>query len=187
MGMVCARIGLWTCVSILLPHHSSLSHQKNPQAFHICPNEGALICKCSSVSKSYPTQCDLMNHSTPGTPVLYFSPWVCSGLCPLSQCCHPTVLSSVTCFSSCPQSFQHQGLFQWVSSSHQVAKLLDLQLQHQSFQWISMIDLFGDWLVWFPCSPRDSQESSPAPQFRRINSLALSHFYGPTITFIHDY
>ena len=93
MGMVCARIGPWTCVSILLPQHSSVSHRKKPQALHICPNEGALICKCCSVSKSYPTQCDLMNHSTPGFPVLHFSPRVCSGLCPLSQCCHPTVLS----------------------------------------------------------------------------------------------
>ena len=43
--------------------------------------------------------------------------------------------------------FQHQGLFQWVSSSHQVAKLLELQLQHQSFQWIFRVDfLWSDWL-----------------------------------------
>ena len=42
---------------------------------------------------------------------------------------------------------------------------------------------------WFgsPCSPRDSQESSPAPQFKSINSLALSLFYGPTLTSVHDY
>ena len=48
--------------------------------------------------------------------------------------------SSVTPFSSCPQFFQHQGLFQWVSSSHQVAKVPELQLQHQSFQWIFKVD-----------------------------------------------
>ena len=56
---------------------------------------------------------------------------------------------------------QHQGLFQWVSSSHQVAKVLELQLQHQSFQWIFRTDFLQDGLVGSPCSPRDSQESSP--------------------------
>ena len=69
---------------------------------------------------------------------------------------------------------QHQGLFQWVSSSHQVAKLLELQLQHQSFQWIFRADFLYDGLVGSPCSPRDSQESSPTPQFKSINSLVLS-------------
>ena len=50
------------------------------------------------------------------------------------------LMSSVTPFSSCPQSFQHQGLFQWVSSSYQVADILELQFQHQSFQWILRVD-----------------------------------------------
>ena len=44
-----------------------------------------------------------------------------------------------------------------------------------------------DWLVGSPCSPRDSQESSPTPQFKSINSLALSFLYGPALTSIHDY
>ena len=64
---------------------------------------------------------------------------------------------------SSPSTFnlsQHQGLFQWVSSSHQVAKVLELQLQHQSFQWIFRVDFLLDWMVWSPCSARDSQESS---------------------------
>ena len=51
---------------------------------------------------------------------------------------------------------QHQGHLQWVSSSHQVAKILKLQLQHQSFQWKFRIDFLWDWLAWSPCSPRDS-------------------------------
>ena len=51
---------------------------------------------------------------------------ICSISCPLSGWYHPTILSSVIPFSSCPQSFQHQGLFQWVSSSHQVAKVFSL-------------------------------------------------------------
>ena len=62
----------------------------------------------------------------------------------------------------------YQDLFQWVSSSHQVAKVLELQ--HQSFRWIFRTDFLYDWLVGPPCSLRDSQESSPTPQFKSINS-----------------
>ena len=80
---------------------------------------------------------------------------------------------------------QHQGLFQWVSSLHQVAKVLELELQHQTFQWQVMVDFLYDWLVWYPCSPRDSQESSPAPQFESINSLAFSLLYSQTLTSVY--
>ena len=82
---------------------------------------------------------------------------------------------------------QHQGLFQWISSSHQVAKVLALQLQHQFFQWMFRVDFLYSWLVWSPCSSRDSQESSPAPQFESINSSTPSLLYGPTLTSVHDY
>ena len=82
---------------------------------------------------------------------------------------------------------QHQSLFKWVSSSHQVAKVLELQLQHPSFQWNFRTDLLWNWLVWSPCSPRDSQESSPTSQFKSINSFVLSFLYSPTLTSIHDY
>ena len=82
---------------------------------------------------------------------------------------------------------QHQGLFQWVSSSHQVAKVLEFQLQQRSFQWIFRIDFPWDWLLWSPCSPRDSQESSPTRQFKSISSSILSPPYSPTFTSIHDY
>ena len=60
--------------------------------------------------------------------------------------------------------FQHQGLFQGVSSSHQVAKVSELQLQHQTFQWIFRTDFLQGELVGSLCSPRDSQESSPTQQ-----------------------
>ena len=92
----------------------------------------------------------------------------------------------VSPISSCLQSFPASCLFQWVSSSHQAAKVLELQLQYQSFQWIFKTDFLEGWLVWSPCSPRDSQESSPTPQFKSINSLAVSFLYGPTLTSIHD-
>ena len=80
---------------------------------------------------------------------------------------------------------QHQGLFQWVGSSYQVAKVLELQLQHQSFQWIFRIDFIQDGLIVSPCSPRDSQESS-LTQFKSISSSVLSFLYSPTLTSIHD-
>ena len=82
---------------------------------------------------------------------------------------------------------QQQGLFKWVSSSHEVAKVLEFQLQHQSFQWTPRTDLLWDGLVGSPCSPRDSQESSPTPQFKSINFSALSFLYSPTHTSIHDH
>ena len=81
---------------------------------------------------------------------------------------------------------QHQGLFQWVSSLHQVAKILEFQLQDQSFQWTPRTDLLQNGLVGSPCSPRDSQESFQTPQFKSINSSALSFLHSPTLTSIHD-
>ena len=82
---------------------------------------------------------------------------------------------------------QHQSIFQWVSLLHQVAKVLELQLQHQSFQWNPRADLLQSGLVGSPCSPKNSQESSPAPQFKSVNSSVLSLLYSPTLTSIHDH
>ena len=77
-------------------------------------------------------------HARPSCPSP--TPRVHSNSCPLSQWCHPTLSSSVILFSSWVNLFQHQCLFQWVSSSNQVAKVLELQLQHQYFQWIFRTD-----------------------------------------------
>ena len=99
---------------------------------------------------------------------------------------HPNISSSVIPFSSCLQSFPASGSFQWVSSSHQVAKVLEFQLQHQSFQWIFRTDFLFGLIVGSPCSPRDSQESSPTPQFKGISSSVLSFLYSPTLTSILD-
>ena len=60
---------------------------------------------------------------------------------PSSWWCHPAISSSVVPFSSCPNPSQHQSLFQWVNSLHEVAKVLEFQLQHQSFQWTPRTDL----------------------------------------------
>ena len=115
----------------------------------------------SSLAQSCPTLCYPMDCSTPGLPDLHQLPelpqthvnWVSDAIQPS----HPLSPSSPPAFNLS----NHQDLFQWVSSSHQVAKLLEIQLQHQSFQWIFRTDFL--WLVWSPCSPRDSQESSPTP------------------------
>ena len=145
------------------------------------------FCEFSSVAQSCPTLCDPMNFSTPGLLVHHQLPeftqthihWV--GVA--------TQLSHLLASPSPPalNPSQHQGLFKWVSSSHQVAKVLEFQLQHQSFQWTPRTDLLQDERVGSPCSPMDSQESSPTPQFKSINSLVLSFLYSPTLTSIHDH
>ena len=127
-----------------------------------------------------------MDCSTPGLSVSP-SPGVCPSSCPFIgdalQPSHPLMPSSPLAFNLS----QHQGLFQCVCFLHQMSKVLELQLQHQSFWWIFRVDFLYDWLIWSPCSPRDSQESSLAPQFESIDSLALSLPYGPTHTPVHDY
>ena len=110
-------------------------------------------------------------------------PRVYSNSCPSSWWCHPTISYSVVPFSFFNLS-QHQDIFQWVSSLHQVAKVLELQLQHQYFQWIFKTDFLKDWLVGSPCSPRDSQESS---QFKSIDSSSLSLLHSIILTSIHDH
>ena len=95
----------------------------------------------SSVAQSCPTLCDPMNRSTPGLPVHHKLPeitqthfhWVGDAIQPS----HP--LSSPS--PPAPSPSQHQGLFQWVNSSHEMAKVLEFWLQHQSFQWTPRTDL----------------------------------------------
>ena len=97
--------------------------------------------KFSSVAQSCSTLCDPMNRSTPGLPVHYQLPestqthvhWVGDAIQPS----HPVSSPSPPALNLT----QHQGLFNWVSSSHQVAKVLEFQLQHQSFQWTPRTDL----------------------------------------------
>ena len=83
-----------------------------------------------------------------------------SNPCPLSRWCYPTIYPLLSPSPHALNLSQYQGFFQWVSSSHQVTKGLELQLQDQSFQWILRVDFLWCWLVWSSCSQRDSQESS---------------------------
>ena len=80
-----------------------------------------------------------LQHNRP--PCLSPTPGVYPNSCPLSWRCYPTVSSSVIPFSTCPQSFPASGSFQMSHSSHQVAKVLEFQLQHQCFQWTTRTDL----------------------------------------------
>ena len=128
-----------------------------------------------------------MNGSTPGFPVLHYVPRVCSDSSTLSQWCHPTTSSSVIPFSSCPQSFSASGSFPmnllFVSGGQSIGASASTSVLPMNIQ----IDFLYDWLVWSPCSPWDSQESSTTPQLESIDSLVLSLLYGPTLTSIHDY
>ena len=141
----------------------------------------------SSVAESCPTLCDPMNQSMPGLPVHHQLPestqthvhWVSDAIQPSHPLSSPSPLA--------PNSSQHHSLFQWVNSLHEVAKVLEFQLQNQSFQWTPRTDLLQNGLVGSPCSPRDSQESSPTPQFKSINSSALSFLYSPTLTSIYNH
>ena len=134
-----------------------------------------------------------------------------SNSCPSSRWCHSTISSSVVPFSSCLQSFPTLGSFQmsqfFASGGQNIGVSASVSVLPMNIQ---------DWLVGSPCSPRDSQESSPTPQFTSINCLALSFLwwigrpgvlwfmgsqrvrhdwatelnsflYSPTLTSIHDY
>ena len=132
-----------------------------------------------SVAQSCPTLCDPMNRSMPGLPVYQHLPGFTQAhvhrIRNAIQPSHP--LSSPS--SPAPKRSQHQSLFQWVNFSHEVARVLEFQLL-ASFLPKNTQDRS-------PCSPRDSQESSPTPQFKSIYSLVLSFLYGPTLISIHDY
>ena len=98
--------------------------------------------------------------------------------------CHPLLLLP-SIFPSIMVFSNELGLFQWVISLNQVAHVLEFQLQ--SFQWIFWTDFLEDGLVGSPCSPGDSQEISQTPQFKSINSLALSFLYSSNLISIHHY
>ena len=141
----------------------------------------------SSVAQSCPSLCDPMNRSMPGLPVHHqlpeFTETHVHRVNDAIQPSHPLASPS----PPAPNPSQHQSLFKWVNSSHEVAKVLEFRLQHRSFKKNPGADLLQNGQVGSPCSPRDSQESSPTPQFKSINSSALSFLHSRTLTSIHDY
>ena len=118
------------------------------------------------------------------------TPGICSNSWALSQWCYLTLSSATTPFSFCLQSFPESGSFpksQFFTSDELThLKVLELQLQHESFPGIFMVGFLWDWLIWSPCHPKDSQESSQPPHFKSINSSALSLLCGPALTSLPD-
>ena len=146
--------------------------------------------KASSVQFSHSIMSDtLWPHGLQHTklPCPSPTPRACSNSCPSSQWCHPTIPFSVVPFSSCLQSFPASRSFpmsQFFASGGQsigvsaTASVLPMNIQ-DSFP-LGLTDLIS-------LHTKDSQESSPTPQFKSINSLVLSFLYSPTLTSIHDY
>ena len=150
--------------------------------FFTFPNT-QILCLFSSVQFS---------HSDPWTAAHQVSLSITNSLslpnsCPLSQWCHPTISSSVIPFSSCPQSFAVSGSFQmsqFFASGGQNTRVSASTsvLPVNTQDWSPLV-----WTGWISCSTWDSQEPSPTPQFKSINSLALSLLHSPTLTSIHDH
>ena len=115
------------------------------------------------------------------------TPGVYSNSHPSSRWYHPAISSSVIPMSSCPQSlpasesFPMSQVFTWGGLSFGVSALASF-LPMKPWDWSPL-----DGWVGSPCSPRDSQESSPTPQFKTISSSVLSFLHSPTLTSIHDH
>ena len=160
----------WRRGRLFLVWISTVKEAQGSLLWHLCSTE-RLCCSCwtsglphlvsQSVSQFSPSvvsnslRLHEPQHTRPPCPSP--TPGVYPNSCPLSQWCHPAISSSVIPYPLDPNPSQHQGLFQWANSSHQVAKVLEFQVQHQSFQWIFRTDL-QDGVVGSPCSPRDYLE-----------------------------
>ena len=138
---------------------------------------------CSVMSDSL--QPHELQHARPPCPSP--TPRVYPNSCPSSQWCHPAISFLCHCLLLLPPIPPSIRVFSNESTPHEVAKVLEFQLQHQSFQWTPRTDLLEDGMAGSPCSPRDSQESSPTPYFKSNNFLALSFLHSPTLTSIHDH
>ena len=134
------------CTSFCLNHLFSLLLGIHLEMELLCvgtvPRDGnSASVQFSSVAQSRPTLWDPVNRSTPGLPVHHqlpeFTQTHAHRVGDAIQPSHP--LSPPP--PPAPNPSQHQGLFQWVNSSHQVAKILEFQLQHQSFEWKPRTDL----------------------------------------------
>ena len=115
------------------------------------------------------------------------TPRVHSNSCSSSQWCHPAISSSVVPFFSCLQSFPASGFFQmsqlFASGGQSIVVSASTSVLPMNIQdWFPL-----GWTGWISLQSKDSQESSPTPQFKSINSLVLSFLYSPTLTSIHDY
>ena len=123
-----------------------------------------------------------LQHARPPCPSP--TPGVYSNSCPLGWWCHPAISSSVVTFSFCLQSFPVTGSFPmsqfFASAGQSIGVSASASVPPVNIQYWFPLGLM-------PCHPRASQESSPTPQFKSINSSALSFLYSPTVTYKHNY
>jgi len=140
----------------------------------------------TSVAQSCPTLCNPMDCNTPGFPVHHQLPELAQTHVPSNWWCHPTTSSSVISFSHL-QSFPASGPFQmsqfFSSCGQSIGVSFSISPSNEHSGLISFRINWFDLLTVL----RDSQESSPTPQFKSINSLALSFLYSSTLTSMHDY
>ena len=141
----------------------------------------------SSVAQSCPTLCNPMNRSNARPPCPSPIPGIHSDSRPSSQWCHPTISSSVVPFSSCLQYFPASGSFPMSQLFASGGQTTGVSASASFLQRNPRADLLQNGLVGSPCSPRDSQESSPTSQFKSINSSALSLLHSPILISIHDH
>ena len=139
---------------------------------------------CCSVAKSCLTLCNPMDCSMPDFLVLRYLPEFAQTL--VIQWCHQTISSSVTPSPLALNLSQHQVFSNELALCIRRPKYWSFCFSISPSSWFR-VDFLQDWLVWSPCCLRDSQESSPTPQFKSINSLVLSFLYSPILTSIHDY
>ena len=125
------------------------------------------------------------HHARPPCPSP--TPGVHTNPCPLSRWCHPTISSSVVLFSSYPQSFPVSGSYPmsqlFASGGQSIGVSASTSVLPMNTQNWSPLG----WTGWISLQSKDSQESSPTPQFKSINSSALSFLYSPIIKSILDY
>ena len=137
----------------------------------------------NSVTQSWPTLCDPMNHSTPGLhhQLPEFTQTHVHQVGDATQPSHPLSSPSPLALSLS----QHQGLFQWVSSCIRWPKYWSFSFKiSASNEYSGLISFRIDWFDLL--AVQGTQESSPTPQLKNISSSALSFLYSPTLTSIYD-
>ena len=168
--------------------HTALNYSLSRNPRKMCLILTSAGCCCCSVTESCLILCDPMECSQ-ASPSFTIS-WSLLNYIPIELVMSPSYLVLCLPLLLLPSVFPRIRVF----SNDSVRSIrwltywsFSFRISPSVFQSIFRVDFLCDWLVWFPCSLRDTQESSPAPQFKSINSLALSLLYSPTFTFVHDY
>ena len=174
-------------------------HIHTMEYYSVIKRSNKAICRNMNGPRDFSVQ--FSSVQSPSRIQLFVTPWIAARqaslsitntwnllkLSPSSQWCHPTISFSVVSFSSCLHPFpalQSSPVSQSFTSGGQSIGLLTsasvLPMNIQDWNPLGLVSLIS-------LQPKDSQESSPKPQFKSINSLVLSFLYSPTVTSIHDY